>query len=134
MLTGKGMVPESGLEQRRTSVCLGEDIGSNRGEKRHGPDERGRFVHLPDIELRRRPGKGLIARTSKFETSQRCSDMWCRNLDGTRSRMHVVRRSDGSPDYGVLECDGRDSVAAFNLIGMGEMQRVYGEGIWRKVD
>jgi transposase len=52
--------------------------------------------------------------------------------------MHIVQRSDGSPDYGILECDNcglvanRDVVAAFNLIGMGEMQRVYGEGVWRR--
>lgn len=161
MLTGKGMVPESELEQRRTLVYLGEDVGFNRGERQHGPDERGRFVRLLDTELRRRPGEGLIARTSEFETSQRCSNVWCRNGDGTRSRcarsllcpdlharpvlttskspsMHIVQRSDGSPDYGLLECDNcglvanRDVVAAFNLIGMGEMQRVYGEGVWRR--
>jgi hypothetical protein len=47
-------------------VYLGEDVGFNRGERQHGPDECGRFVRLLDTELRRRPGRGLIARTSEF--------------------------------------------------------------------
>jgi hypothetical protein len=84
--TGRYLEPETDPKLRRTLIYVGEDLGSSDGGKRHGPDQRGRVLRELDVELKRRPGKGMIARTSEFETTQHCPKLWCVDHQGCRSR------------------------------------------------